>query len=198
MIVDMLVEGLLDEEVAARLIAHCGHRPGAAYGKRGWVYPRDNAAGFNVRAKYGDPILMLVDFMDTRLGCPPELPATWLPGRSHKMLLRAVVREIESWLLADGAGIARFLGISTALIPRAPEDLNDPKQTLVNLARRSRRAAVRDAIVPQPGLSATVGPGYTGALMGFVAEHWNIESALPRSASLGRCVLRLRELRDPG
>ena len=34
MIVDALVEGLLDEAVAIRLIAYCQHQFGTAYGKR--------------------------------------------------------------------------------------------------------------------------------------------------------------------
>jgi hypothetical protein len=81
-------------------------------------------------------MLMLVDFMDTGLECPPEVPVAWLPDRCSKMLLRAVVREIESWLLADASGISRFLGVSVSLVPRDPESLKDPKQSLVNLARR--------------------------------------------------------------
>lgn len=196
MIVDALVEGTLGEAVAARLINYCRHQFGVAYGKRGWQYLRDKVAGFNVRARYGNPILMLVDFMDTGLNCPPEVPAIWLPKRCNKMLLRTVVREIESWLLADGEGMARFLGISAALIPRNPENLDDPKQTLVNLARRSRKRALRDAILPQPNVSSVVGPGYNAALEEFVAQYWNVEAALQRAPSLTRCVTRLGELRD--
>lgn len=194
MIVDALVEGQLDEAVAARLIRHTRHEFGVAYGKRGWQYLRHKAFGFNVRARYGNPILMLVDFMDTGLSCPPEVPAIWLPDRCNKMLLRTAVREIESWLLADGDGMARFLGIPAIRIPQHPEDLDDPKQTLVNLARRSRKRALREAIVPPPSVSSAVGPGYTAALEEFVARHWDIEAALPRALSLRRCAIRLGEL----
>jgi len=196
MIVDALIEGTLDEAVAARLIDYCRHQFGAAYGKKGWRYLRDKAAGFNVRARYGNPILMLVDFMDTGLNCPPEVPAAWLPDRCNKMLLRTVVREIESWFLADREGMARFLGVSAALIPRNPENLDDPKQTLVNLARRSRKRELRDAMLPQPNVSSAVGPGYNVVLEKFVAQYWNIDVALQRAHSLQRCVIRLGELHD--
>jgi hypothetical protein len=196
MILDALVEGTLDEAVAVRLIDYCGHKFGAAYGKKGWRYLRENAGGFNIHARYGNPILMLVDFMDTKLNCPPEVPAIWLPNRCNKMLLRTVVREIESWLLADSQGMARFLGISATLISLSPESLYDPKQTLVNLARRSRKKAPREWIVPQPHVSSVVGPGYNTALEEFVSKYWNIDAALQRAPSLQRCVTRLGELHD--
>lgn len=195
MIVDILVEGLLDEAVARRLIIRAGHRAGTTFGLHGAPYLRQKAAGFNVRARYGNPILMLVDFADTSLDCPPAVPLTWLPDRSPEFLLRVVVNEIESWLLADPQGIADMLGISRVVMPDDPERLDDPKQTLVNLARRSRRKFAQ-ALVPQPGISASVGPGYVSAMQAFVAERWNIEIARQRAASLDRCLLRLGELRS--
>lgn len=194
MIVDALVEGTTDEAVARQLIAHCRHEFGSAYGKRGQNYLHQKATGFNVRARYGSPILMLVDFMDTGLDCPPQVPATWLRDRSDKMLLRVVVRELESWLLADSEGVAHFLCISPALLPRSPEELADPKRTLVNLARRSRRKVLREAMVPRPNISSVVGAGYTAAVEEFVTRHWSISAALARSSSLQRCVSRLGEL----
>jgi hypothetical protein len=196
MIVDALIEGTLDEAVAARLIAHCRHQFGVAFGKQGWAYLRAKAAGFNVRAQYGNPILMLVDFMDIGLSCPPEVPVTWLPQRCPKLLLRVVVQEIESWLLADAEGIAHFLRISVALIPRDPENLDDPKQTLVNLARRSRKKALRAALLPPPNTAAVIGPDYNATLEEFVARHWNVEAALHRAPSLAHCVTRLGELHE--
>jgi hypothetical protein len=194
-VVDTLVEGLLDESVARRLIAHCGCTPGAGFGKNGVRYLREKAPGFNVRALHGNPILMLVDFMDTGLECPPAVPVAWLPNRSTRLLLRVVVREIESWLLADRDGIAAFLGVSPARVPVAPETLPDPKQTLVNLARRSRRKAVRMAFTPAPGVSALVGPEYVTSLQEFATSFWDVEAAQTNAASLNRALVRLGELR---
>ena len=193
MIVDALVEGPSDESVARKLITFAGHECGTIYGKRGWPYLREKASGFNIRARYGNPILMLVDFMDTGSGCPPAVGSTWLPNPCDKMLLRVVVRELESWLLADATGLAHFFGISNTIIPRNPEEIVDPKQTLINLARRSRRR-VCQAIVPAPGVSASIGPGYVAAIDQFVTEHWNVQTALLRSPSLHRCLLRLQKL----
>ena len=194
LIVDTLVEGLLDEAVARRIIEHCGHKPGNGYGKNGVDYLRLKAPGFNVRAAYGNPILVLVDFMDTKLGCPPAVPVAWLPTRSERLLLRVVVPEIESWLLADCDGMAAFLSVSPALIPTSPETLTNPKQTLVNLARRSRRRNVKAAMVPTEGVSAVVGPEYVAALQEFVISLWDASAAGLHSRSLDRTLLRLRSL----
>lgn len=194
LVVDTLVEGLLDESVARKLIVHCGHTAGVSYGKNGIGYLRAKASGFNVKASYGNPILMLVDFMDTGFDCPPAVPATWLPNRSERLLLRVVIPEIESWLLADRDGIAAFLGVSPTLMPAAPEALANPKQTLVNLARRSRRRRVKAALVPGDGMSALVGPEYVAALQEFIGDVWDVEQALVNALSLQRTVMRLRTL----
>jgi hypothetical protein len=194
MIIDTLVEGTLDEAVAIRLITHCGHDAGVRFGKKGWNYIFAKIKGFNIHARYGNPMLTLVDFMDTGLDCPPEIQTTWLPDRCNKMLLRAVVHEIESWLLADREGMARFLGLSVDVIPKTPEELPNPKQTLINLVRRSRKKQLRDSMLPPPKVSSIVGPSYNAELEKFAVTQWRIESAIQRSHSLCRCVERLREL----
>ncbi|MDD3926266.1 MAG: hypothetical protein PHT33_06385 [bacterium] len=194
MIVDALVEGPTDEAVAKKLIAAYYHEYGTTYGKQGHGYLCKKASGFAVHAQYGNPILMLVDFMDTGYMCPGEVPAAWLPNPCEKLLLRVVVREIESWLLADAEGLAEYLGVSKVRIPSAPEILIDPKQTLINIARYSRKAYLRDAIVPKINCSANAGPEYVDAIKEFVYKHWNIEAALNRSLSLSKCVKRLGEL----
>ncbi|HIE50814.1 MAG TPA: hypothetical protein EYP85_03565 [Armatimonadetes bacterium] len=74
------------------------------------------------------------------------------------------------------------------------EDLADPKQTLVNLARRGRRRKIREDIVPRPGSSGVVGPGYSARIQEMVATYWDVERAVAFSLSLHRCIARLREL----
>lgn len=107
-----------------------------------------------------------------------------------------VVREIEGWLLADREGMAAFLGVSLALIPAAPEALANPKQTLVNLARGSRRRHVKAALVPAEGVSAVVGPEYVIALQEFVGDAWDVGQAGTNALSLQRTVMRLWALQD--
>lgn len=194
LVVDILVEGLLDETVARRLIEHCGHTPGHSFGKKGVNYLRLKAQGFGVKALYGNPILMLVDFKDTGLECPPAVVTAWLPQPSTNLLLRVVVPMIESWLLADREGLAAFLGVSPALLPTMPETLINPKQALVNLARKSRRKSVRAALAPAKGASALVGPEYVVALQEFVVQVWDVERAKLSAPSLQRAITRLQAL----
>jgi hypothetical protein len=134
--------------------------------------------------------------MDTKLDCPPAVLAAWLPIRSERLLLRVVVPEIESWLLADREDMAAFLGISPTLLPDAPETLSDPKRTLVALARRSRRRGVKAAMAPAEGVSAVVGPEYVAVLQEFVGKAWSVEIAAINAPSLQRTVMRLWALEN--
>jgi hypothetical protein len=185
-----LVEGDIDAAVASRLIAHCGHQCGDTYGRRGFTYIRDKIDGFN-RSAQGIRYLAFVDLMDTGLECAPSVVHSWLPHKNPGMELRVVVREIESWILADVEGLSSFLGISRAHLPSRPEDESDPKQSLVNLARRSRRKAIKDSIVPAPESTAVVGPGYNLELQAFIDRDWSPVRARANSPSLHRCIEKL-------
>lgn len=72
-----------------------------------------------------------------RYPCVMALRTNWraldLPS---SVLFRVAVRETEAWLLADRQGFSQFLHIDQKKIPAMPEMENDPKQLLINLARR--------------------------------------------------------------
>ncbi len=193
MIIYALVEGITDEAMARRLATIAGHQVGTCYGKRGFPWIRRHAGSFN-RLAVSIPILTLLDFMDTGLSCPPEIVRRWLPHPNRQMVFRIVVRELESWLLADRQGAAVFLGVAVEKIPHDPEALNDPKQTLVNLARRSRYSSIRLGLVPQQGTTAQVGRLYSSEIIHFIHELWDPERARINAPSLDRCLLRLAEL----
>ena len=189
----MLVEGPLDEAAAAKIIQSTGQEPGDCYGKKGCAVIRDNFKKFNGAARVS-PYLAMVDSMDTGLPCPPLIVTTWLPQRNPQMLFRVVVRELESWLLADRESIADFLKISVVKVPLNPEILPDPKQQLVNLARKSRSKSIRDALVPAKGSTAQVGKLYTSEITNFILNYWNPTQARSASPSLDSCLTRLTEL----
>ncbi len=155
----LLVEGNLDEAVGRRIVRHCGLEVSVVYGKKGSAYVKGKIRGFNMSAR-GMPMLTLVDLMDTGLSCPPAVLDAWLPRREPGMLFRVVVREVESWLLADRPNLARFLRIAADKVPLVPEEEIDPKRRLVNLARKSRSAEKRRLLVPTKGSSAAEGPAY--------------------------------------
>lgn len=191
--INLIVEGDLDEAVAGRIVQTAGHDLGVCYGKRGYGYIQSKIAGFNMAAR-NVHYLALVDFMDTGLPCPAEVIAQWVPNRQQNMLFRVVVREIESWLLADRINLARFLGISATRVPVSPEQINDPKLTLVNLARLSKNSRIRSALVPDVGSTAQVGRLYTSEMKVFISGLWDIDVARSNSSSLNKCLLRLEEL----
>ncbi len=195
MLVNMLVEGTMDEAAARRIIEYLDLRPLTCYGKQGSGYIKTRIRGFNRAARF-TPVLALVDFMDTNLACPPQVVSEWLPNRNSRMLFRVVVRELESWLLADREGIADFLSVDEVSIPANPESINDPKRFVVNLAKKSERRSVREALVPDSGSTSSVGRLYTWEMRRFISKHWNIEAAMTRSKSLDRCLQRLMEIKN--
>lgn len=183
----LVIEDELSEAVVRRVLAdtHRDYWVGLAYGRTGFGYLRSTANNWNAAAAAGTPILLLTDL--DRHDCPPNLISEWLDRECHaNFLFRVAVREVESWLLADRVGFAQFLGISVELIPTQPDQVVDPKQTLINLARRSRRLRLRESIVPREGSTATQGPDYNGCLADFVRNQWNSNNAKERSPSLNR------------
>jgi hypothetical protein len=198
MIVHMLLEGIHEEFVARALIRHCGHEPGVVYGGKGCGYIRKNAHRFVGLAQSGDGVLVLTDFMDSQCPCPPEAGRQYLLKHCGRpppsFLCRFAVNELESWLMADREGLASFLRIPVARIPRHPEREPDPKRKLVDLARESRILRLRNALVPPVGHGGMTGPGYTPAIRQFVSGKWSPERAERNAHSLARCIKRLRGL----
>jgi hypothetical protein len=189
------VEGLLDEAVLKRLIAHAGGRPGPIYGKRGKAPLLRRLSGYNRAAQFA-AWAVLVD-LDQDEDCAPPMRPRWLAQPSASMCFRIVVREIEAWLLADRERLARFLAVPSRVIPTHPEDLASPKDTMTQLAQKSRRREVREDMSPRPGSGRRVGPAYSSRLIQFVADSqqgWRPEIASGSADSLRRCLRCLDRL----
>lgn len=191
------VEGTLDEAVLRRLAADLGIHVGAVFGRSGKSHLKGRLDAYNRAARFS-PWIVLVD-LDDDFECAPSLLAEWLPAPAEHMCLRVAVREIESWLLADRAGIAAFLSVPVRRVPRSVDDLDDPKQTLIDLARSSRSRAIREDMAPRPGSGASIGPAYTSRMSEFVGKEgrgrWQPSSAARVSPSLSRCIRAMTELR---
>lgn len=192
-VINLLVEGEIDEVVAHKIVCELGHQVGTCYGKQGSGYIESKIKDFNKSAQ-NICYLSLVDFMDTKCKCPSEVISTWLPHKNSMMVFRVVVREIESWLLADRKNIAKFLNVSLEKIPLHPEREGDPKQKLVNIARNSRSPKIKSSLVPEQNSTAQVGILYTSEMKKFISEFWDIKSARKNSPSLDKCLERLREI----
>jgi hypothetical protein len=192
-VITAAVEGDLDEAVLRRLVEYIGATPGPVYGRHGKAHLRQRLAGYNQAARLA-PWVVLVD-LDHDADCAPPFRSAWLPNPAPNMCFRIAVRMVEAWLLADRDRLSRFLRVPPSQLPLKPEELNDPKSTIVDLARRSRRRDIREDMVPRPGSGRTVGPAYTSRLIEFVAQGpagWRPDVAAKLSDSLERCLRRLR------
>jgi hypothetical protein len=194
-VVTAAVEGLVDEAIVRRLVQHVGAEVGPVHGRQGKDHLKRNLIGYN-RAAVFAPWLVLID-LNSDAECAPALRSVLLPAASPMMRLRIAVREVEAWLLADRERIARFLGVPAARVPDVPEAEADPKRSVVGLAQRSKRRAIRDDIIPRHGSGRSQGPGYTARLMEFVLDQrrgWRPEVAALHADSLRRCLIALQTL----
>jgi hypothetical protein len=125
--------------------------------------------------------------------CAPSLLREWLTVPVHpNLVFRVAVREVESWLIADRSGLARFLGIQVDLIPQDFDETSDPKRTLLNLAKMSRDRDLRRDVVPKEGSTSQQGPNYNARMSHFVEKCWDPNVAAQHSASLARTLEALR------
>jgi hypothetical protein len=182
------VEGPIDRAVLRRLIEHVGGRPGVIHLGNGKSGVLGKLGGYNSAAYYS-PWVVLVD-LDDDFPCAPAARAAWLPRPAPHMCLRIAVREVEAWLLGDRLQMARFLGVPNSRLPSVPDAVSDPKSLIVEIARTSRRAAVREALVPSPGSGRVVGREYTSWMIEFAAsrEWWRPQEARATSPSLDRAI----------
>lgn len=189
------VEGLVDEAVFKRLVLHVRAEPGPVHGKKGKPHLKRRIIGYNQAAQHL-PWVVLVD-LNQDAECAPPLQASWLPAPAAHMCFRFVVREIESWLLADRIRLAHFLRIPISSVPTDPEFIEHPKLSVVELAKRSRAREIREDILPRPGSGRLVGPAYSSRLIEFVTDTsigWRPEVAAISADSLARCLRCLERL----
>lgn len=185
--VNLATEDELSELTLYRILDVIGgYAVGTPFRRGGFGYLRRTIRGWNDAAK-GIPFIVLTDLDTYR--CPMELINDWLSVPKHQNLIfRVAVREVESWLLADAINLARFLRVNPSLIPSNPDMLQDPKRTLVDLARKSPLRKIRAGIAPPRDSSAKQGPDYNGCLGDFVRNSWNVKGALAESPSLEKAV----------
>ncbi len=191
--INLAVEDDLSEAVLRKLLP-AKYTVGDCYKKRGFGYLKKNIRGFNNAAK-GMPFLVLTDL--DREECPPKLIKKWLSvsTQHHNLLFRVAVREVESWVLADRDHFAKFLGIKKEQVPVDVDEIDDPKEYLINLVRKSRKRRLREDIVPTRGSTAKQGPNYNGRLISFVEESWVPNKAMRSSPSLRRTIKAVENFR---
>jgi hypothetical protein len=191
-VLSVAVEGITDVPIVEKIIVAVGLERGPIYGQKGKDWLDRQIRGYNHAALHAD-WLVLRD-LDHDADCGPQFIESLGFSLSSRMHFRIAVRASEAWLLADREEMSGFLDVPLDLVPRSPEDLDDPKLYLVNLARRSSSGEVRDDLVPESGSSAPVGPAYTVRMAEFILRRWRPAVAARRCDSLRRCLDSLRRL----
>jgi hypothetical protein len=193
--VNLVVEGLVDEVIIRKVLAHIGIACGFVRGRNGKQEILNNLHAYNNAAKTAY-WLVVVDLDDE--ACVKEFVTKHLPNPEPQMFFRVAVREIEAWLLADKDSLAKYLTVPVENFPDAPDDEADPKDTLVGIVRKKcRKTDLREDIIPSPTSGKKVGKGYLSRITEFV-ESWRPEIAAERSESLRRCIKALEKLKNPG
>jgi hypothetical protein len=186
--INLVFEDVLSEAVLKQMLKQ-SQRPflvGDCFNQRGNDQIQKKISGFNNAAK-GMPYLVLTDLDNA--DCPLVILSEWLTQPKHpNLLFRIAVKEVEAWLLAHREAFAKFLGISVDLIPGDADRIPDPKLLLINLARRSRKRKLREAIVPELNSTAKIGKDYNNQLIQFVNKSWQVASAQTNSPSLERAM----------
>lgn len=193
----IVTEGALEFSVAKKILLSTG----ADIANLRWIDKRGKDAfwadvsKFNCASQHLDYVIGVADLEG--VVCASKLLNKHLPKAQHesRFFLRIAVRMIESWLLADRISISRFLDVSDSLIPVSPDGEQNPKQTLVNLARKSRNSVIRRDLVPKAGRSAAVGPGYLSTVSQYVEKKWDPIRASAASPSLKKTVDALRAIK---
>ncbi len=182
--VTLAVEGITDAAVVRRLLDEA-HRPaGPEHGQTGKQALDRSLDGYNRAARFS--CWLVLRDMDRDAACVAALARRLLPVPAPHMRLHIAVRAVEAWLLADAERIAEQLAVRVGCVPSNPEALANPKRSLIDVARHSRRRGIRDAIVPVEGTTAQTGPGYTGFVIEFVESRWRPSVAAKHAPSLAR------------
>lgn len=193
--VNILVEGTTDEPVAKRLLKYVGLPVGTVFGRRGKDDLLRRLFKYNQAAHFA-PWFVLVDLDNSKdIACVPQAIKIWLPQPAERMRLRVAVRAIEAWMMADAERLAAFLNVSPSKMPENPDRENDPKETLINIARSSTSRSIREDIVPRHGSGVRIGPFYADRLIAFAVNYWRPDEATKRSESLRRCIEALSTLK---
>ena len=188
----LAVEDRLSDAVATKILETFGIKIVKRIGFQGKSDLERKTPEFN-RAANGITVFMLTD-LDSPRDCPPGLIRSWIKGPINpRFFFRVAVMEVESWVMADRIGFAAFLSVPSYRIPSPTDDILNPKEFLLSLARRSKKKTVREALVSAQGATLSVGNEYNTLLSEFVREHWNLERAASVSPSLKRTLDRISQ-----
>ncbi len=167
----------------------------ASYNKHGFAAIKRDLKGYNHAARF-TPFFVLTDLDQNE--CPPSLIREWMIfDKQPQLIFRVAVREVESWVMADRYGFAKFAAVAIKHIPDKPDDIHDSKAALFEVIKKSKIKELKEDILPHyPG--DRIGPNYNGSLCGFVIQSWNVQRAIQKSPSLKRAFDHLQNFQKQG
>ncbi len=141
------------------------------------------------------PFLIITDL--DKKECAVSLINDWFNNSEKEadLIFRVAVREIDAWILADRQGIANALIVSADIIPLEPDKIDDPKNQLMQIAKRSKSREIREEFPPKDAF-ARQGPLYNRLLTNFVTKEWNLAEAKKHSKSLEKAYNALKEFAE--
>ena len=189
----LAVEDRLSDAISTKILESFDIGIMLKIGFKGNSYLQQKAPSLNQTARGPYNVFMLTD-LDSPQNCPPQLIQSWISAPLNSgFFLRVAVMEVESWIMADRSALAKFLSIPVHRIPSNTDDIPNPKEFLVSLARGSNRRRLQDQLAPAPGATtAKVGPEYNSRFGEFIQVHWDLERAAVASPSLKRTLDRIR------
>jgi len=197
--IDVVIEDDLSLEIVNRVINELGYPfvidkvypdRGRKSAERGSGYILKKIKAFNNMAEYKH-VMVLLDLDNNE--CAPQYKERILTvPKADNFIFQIAVREVESWLLADRQGLSDFLSVPVERIPLRPDTLDDPKETLIGIARKSRKRDIRQGIPPVDA-TASIGRDYNYLLRKFVRDSWNLNKAAKVSESLSRFLRRMQK-----
>ncbi|EPC3544836.1 hypothetical protein ACRZCT_004522 [Aeromonas hydrophila] len=189
-------EDIISEVVLSKIVSQvCAGDIVHRLGKTGCGDLIKNIPKYNQLAAL-HPVVLMLD-LDTR-ACADEYVSSLfskLNGREPNFHIIVPVTEVESWLLSDKSTLSTCLGVNEKTIPCEPDKLMDPKQTIINLARKSKLRKIKSELPPAVGEKCPIGISYNSILCEYVKSYWRVDVAKESSPSLKRAVDILSSLR---
>lgn len=149
---------------------------------------------YNNAAKY--KTFLIITDLDKK-ECAVSLIKDWFGNteKEENLIFRVAVKEIDAWILSDKKGISKLLNISPDIIPSEPETIEDPKELLMQIAKKSKNREIREEFPPKDSY-AHQGPLYNILLTAFVNDEWNLKDAMQHSKSLEKAYNALKRFAE--
>lgn len=181
-------EDIISEVVLSKIVSKiCSREIVHRLGRTGCGDLIKNISKYNQLAAL-HPVILMLD-LDTR-NCADEYVSSICSKLKKEPGFHIVVpvTEIESWLLSDKETLSVCLGINEKIMPSEPDKLINPKQTIINLARKSKLRKIKNELPPSAGEKCSIGVSYNTLLCDYVNNFWRVDVAKEYSPSLKKTV----------